>query len=90
MAQTHQVGGSDGVQVGGPVVAVLQSGQGRAEFVVNSLSAVVVPLHVQQVGDRVDGCWDTKKSSEQVLTAGCTEENSLRLKWDKQGKKRRL
>lgn len=76
-AWTHQVGDSDGVQVGG-VVDVVQIGQGGAEVVVFSLPAVVVPLHVQQVGHHVHGCRDTKKrralSSKQALTAGCTEQ----------------
>lgn len=65
---THEVGDSDGVQVGGSV-AVLQPGQGGAELVVNSLPAVVVPLHVQQVGNRVDGCRDTKK--RRALSSDC-------------------
>lgn len=77
-AWTHQVGDSDGVQVGGFVGDVVQIGQGGAEVVVLSLPAVVVPLHVQQVGHHVDGCRDTKKrralSSKQALTAGCTEQ----------------
>lgn len=82
-AWTHQVGDSDGVQVGGYVGDVVQIGQGGAEFVVNSLPAVVVPLHVQQVGHHVDGCRDTKKrralSSKQALTAGCTEQQRKTL-----------
>lgn len=49
---TYDVCRADGVQVGG-VLRVLQVGQGRAEVVVHALSAVVVPLHVQQMGDHV-------------------------------------
>lgn len=49
---TYDVCLADGVQVGG-VLRVLQVGQGRAEVVVHALSAVVVPLHVQQMGDHV-------------------------------------
>lgn len=59
--RTHKVFGSDGVQVCG-FIGVLQIGQGGAEVIVNALAAVVVPLHVQQVGDHVDRCQDTKKS----------------------------
>lgn len=59
--RTHKVGGSNGVQVCG-FIGVLQIGQGGAEAIVNALTAVVVPLHVQQVGDHVDRCQDTKKS----------------------------
>lgn len=58
IAQTHKVGDPDGVQVCG-IIGVLQIGQGGAEVIVDSLLAVVVPLHVQQVGDHVDRCQDT-------------------------------
>lgn len=58
--QTYEVCDADGVQVGG-VSRVLQVGQRRAERVVNALPAVVVPLHVQQVGDHVNGCGDTER-----------------------------
>lgn len=60
MRQTYEVCDADGVQVGG-VSRVLQVGQRRAERVVNALPAVVVPLHVQQVGDHVNGCGDTER-----------------------------
>lgn len=78
MACTHELGDSDGVQVGG-VAGVLQVGQGGAEFVVNSLPAVVVPLHVQQVGDHVNGCRDTKKRvvSSDCWMDGAAEKNIL-------------
>lgn len=59
IARTHKVGDPDGVQVCG-IFGVLQIGQGGAELIVDSLPAVVVPLHVQQVGDHVDRCRDTK------------------------------
>lgn len=57
---TYKAGRPDGVQVGG-VFCVLQGGQSAAELIVNPLSAVVVPLHVQQVSDRVNGCQKTQK-----------------------------
>ena len=52
--RTHNVDVANGVQVGG-VVAVLQVGQRCAEYVVHASPAVVVPLHVEEVGDGVDG-----------------------------------
>lgn len=53
--RTYNVCFADGVEVG-CVFCVLQVGQSRAEGIINSLSAVVVPLHIQQVGDHMDGC----------------------------------
>lgn len=51
----YQVCDADGVQVGGVLLRVVrQIGQSRAEVVVDALSAVVVPLHVEQMGDHVD------------------------------------
>lgn len=52
---THEVCDAYGVQVGG-VFSVLQVGQSSAQFVVHSLSAVVVPLHIQKMGNHMDGC----------------------------------
>lgn len=43
---TYHVFNADWVQEGG-VVFVAQFGQISAEFIINSLSAVVEPLHVQ-------------------------------------------
>lgn len=57
---THDVCDADGVEVGGGL-RVLQVGQSGAEFVINSLSAVVVPLHIQQVGDHMNGCRSTQR-----------------------------
>lgn len=51
---THEVCDAYGVQVGG-VSCVLQVGQSGAQFVVHSLSAVVVPLHVQKMGNHMNG-----------------------------------
>lgn len=56
---TYDVCRADGVQVGG-VFRVLQVGQYRAEVVVLALSAVVVPLHVQQMGDHVHSWQGTR------------------------------
>lgn len=57
---THNVCFPDWVQVGG-VFCVLQVGQSGAEVIINSLSAVVVPLHVQQMGDHMNSCRDTER-----------------------------
>lgn len=57
---TYEVCDADGVQVGGVLLRVVrQIGQGCAEVVVDALSAVVVPLHVEQMGDHVDSCRGT-------------------------------
>lgn len=55
--KAYETGCPDRVQVGG-VGSVLQVGQSLAQLIVSTLSAVVVPLHVQQVSDRVNGCQD--------------------------------
>ncbi len=64
---THKVRYADGVQVGG-VFCVLQVGQSGAECVINSLPAVVVPLHVQQMGDHMNSCEDEERT--RVTAAG--------------------
>lgn len=73
---THQVGDPDGVQVGG-VVGVLQVGQGGAEFVVDPLAAVVVPLHVEQVGHHVDSCGAPRRTFNQQLPEFSSSERPL-------------
>lgn len=50
---------ADWVQVGG-VARVVQSGQGHAEGIILSMPAVVVPLHVQQMGNDVNRCHKTR------------------------------
>ena len=63
---THNICCSDGVQVGG-VFCILQVGQCSAEFVINTPSAVVVPLHIQQMGDHVNSCPSIERRDGLVL-----------------------
>lgn len=80
---TYDVCLADGVQVGG-VVRVLQVGQGRAEVVVHALPAVVVPLHVQQMGDHVHG-WRGTQTGDTLTLITSTQ----RCGWFKKEKKRK-
>lgn len=71
--RTHNVSFPDGVQVRG-VRAVLQRGQSCAQFVVYALSAVVQPLHIQQVSDHVDSCGGRRKVKQ---TGFCTGKHTV-------------
>lgn len=66
--RTYNVCFSDRVQVG-CVPGVLQVGQSGAEVIINSLPAVVVPLHIQQMGDHMNSCRDTevRRCHSQIL-----------------------
>lgn len=74
---THNVCCANWVQVGG-VFCVLQVGQSCAEVVINSLSAVVVPLHIQQMGDHVNSC-QTEDMSLLVKSASCIKTKKIVL-----------
>lgn len=72
---TYEVFDADRVQVGG-VSCVLQVGQSGAEFIVNTLPAVIVPLQVQQVSDGVNGCQNTQRRPSQDVIL---DQNSLKV-----------